>query len=83
MAVKNLEIIGDDVEMTWISSSRYLAETEIHRRKDDGKNKSQTNLDRQCPILITNNSHLSFTPLVCIVHYLQVRPLNIFQLKAN
>jgi hypothetical protein len=32
-----------------------MAETEIRLRKETAK----LNLDRQCPILITNNSHLS------------------------
>ncbi len=40
----------------------YMTETEIHQRKDDGKNKSQINRDRHGPVPVPNNRHLPHPP---------------------
>jgi hypothetical protein len=40
----------------------YLAETEVHQRKDDSKIKTQKNIDRHGPRPIYNLCHLSDPP---------------------
>ncbi len=64
-----MNLFGAPRLLTWSSLiiCLYLAEMEIRWRKDDGKIKIQTNLDRQCPILIFP------TPLI-----LNYRDLHVF-----
>jgi hypothetical protein len=40
----------------------YMAETEVHQSKDDGKIKSKINLDRHGPVPVPNNRHLPQPP---------------------
>ncbi len=56
--------------ITWKSPNnlKVLGRNEIRWRKDIVTIKKQTNLDCQCPILITYNSHLAESPTPFVSH---------------